>query len=94
MGPGLQTRRVCQVCRPVGIVGEMTDKEPSPGKLWNYRFSQPGGTVVETGEFKCDDTAETRARELSKSSESPIIIHRHSGHVDAWEYVTEVDERP
>jgi hypothetical protein len=72
----------------------MTDVEPSSRKLWSYRFSQPGGSVVETGDFSGNDTAETRARELSKSNETPIVIHRHSAHVDAWEYVTEVDERP
>ncbi len=72
----------------------MTDIKPSPDKLWRYQFSEPGGTVVETGELNGDEMAETRARELSKSNESPIVIRRHSGHVDAWEYVTEVDERP
>jgi hypothetical protein len=72
----------------------MTDVDPASRKLWLYRFSEPGEVVVETGEFSGDDTAETRARELSKSNDSPIVIKRHSGHVDAWEYVTEVDERP
>jgi hypothetical protein len=72
----------------------MTDVEPSFGRLWRYQFSQPGGTVLETGEFNGDDTAETRGRELSKSNASPIVVERHSRHVDAWEYVTEVDERP
>jgi hypothetical protein len=77
----------------VSIVGQMTDVEPSFARLWNYRFSQPDGTEVETAEFNGDDTAETRARELSKSNDAPIVIHRHSGHIDAWEYLTEVDER-
>jgi hypothetical protein len=72
----------------------MTDVEPSFDRLFRYQFSKPGGTVIETGEFNSDDTAETRGRELSKSSDSPIVVERHSGHVDAWEYVTEVDERP
>jgi hypothetical protein len=78
----------------VGIVESMTNAEPSPGTLWRYQFSQPGDTVVETGEFNGDDTAEARARELSKSKASPIVVKRHSAHVDAWVYVTEVDERP
>jgi hypothetical protein len=72
----------------------MTDAQPSPGTLWRYQFSEPGDTVVETGEFDGDDTAEARARELSKSNRSPIVVKRHSGHVDSWVYVTEVDERP
>ena len=72
----------------------MSDVQPSLGKLWNYRFSQSDGTEVETGEFENDESAETRAREISTSNEAPVVIHRHSGHVDAWEYVTEVDERP
>jgi len=72
----------------------MTDAGSSSGKLWRYQFSQPGGTVLETGEFNDDDSAEARGRELSKSNVSPVIVQRHSGHVEAWEYVTEVDERP
>jgi hypothetical protein len=72
----------------------MTEAEPSSGKLWRYQFSQPGDTVVETGEFSGDDTAEARARELSSSKASPIVVKRHSAHVDSWVYVTEVDERP
>jgi len=71
----------------------MNDVAASAGKLWSYRFSKPGGSVVGTGEFNGDDTAEARGRELSKSNDAPIVVHRHSGHVDAWEYVTEVDER-
>jgi hypothetical protein len=78
----------------VGILDTMTDVKPSFDRLLRYQFSQPGGTVVETGEFNGDDRAEARGRELSQSNASPIIVERHSGHVDAWEYVTEVDERP
>jgi hypothetical protein len=72
----------------------MTDAEPSSGRVWRYQFSQPGDTVVETGEFDGDDAAEARARELSQTNVSPIVIKRHSAHVDTWVYVTEVDERP
>jgi hypothetical protein len=71
----------------------MPNAEPSHGALWRYRFSQPGEIVVETGEFTSDDAAEARARELSTSTASPIVVKRHSAHVDAWVYVTEVDER-
>jgi hypothetical protein len=71
----------------------MNDIASSSGKLWSYRFSTPDGSALETGDFNGDDTAEGRGRELSKSNDTPIVIHRHSGHVDAWEYVTEVDER-
>jgi hypothetical protein len=72
----------------------MADAEPSPGALWRYQFSEPGDTVLESGEFKDDDTAEVRARELSKSKATPVVVKRHSAHVDSWVYVTEVDERP
>jgi hypothetical protein len=72
----------------------MTNAEPSQGALWRYQFSQPNETVVETGEFNGDDTAEAKARELSTSKGSPIVVKRHSAHVDSWVYVTEVDERP
>jgi hypothetical protein len=78
----------------VGIVERMTNAEPSQGALWRYQFSQPDETVVETGEFNGDDTAEAKARELSTSKGSPIVVKRHSAHVDSWVYVTEVDERP
>jgi len=71
----------------------MTEVEPSAGTMLSYRFSPPGGTVVETGDFSGDGTAEMRARDLSKSNDTPIVVHRHSAHVDGWEYVTEVDER-
>jgi hypothetical protein len=82
--------------RLVGNVKIMTDAdaEPSSAEHWRYQFSQPGDTVVEVGEFSGDDTAEARARELSQSKASPIIVKRHSAHVDSWVYVTEVDERP
>jgi len=72
----------------------MTDAEPSSSRLWRYRFSLPDETEVETSEFNGDDTAEACARDVSRSNNSPIVIHRHSALVDAWEYVTEVDERP
>jgi hypothetical protein len=71
----------------------MTDTEPSPGAVWRYQFSEPGETVLETGEFKSDEAAEAKARELSKSKGSPVVVKRHSAHVDSWVYVTEVDER-
>jgi hypothetical protein len=70
----------------------MTDAEPSSGRRSLYRFSRPGAIEIETGEFNGDDTAETRARELSKTNATPVIIRRHQ-HGDDWEYVTEVDER-
>jgi hypothetical protein len=72
----------------------MSDQESSAGRLWSYRFSQPGGTVVETGEFTGDDAAQGRGRQLSEANNAPIVVHRHSGHVDGWDYVDEVDERP
>jgi hypothetical protein len=77
----------------LGIVRDVTNGEPSSGKSWSYRFTQPGGPEVETSQFNADAAAETRGRELSKLHDTPIVIHRHSAHVDGWEYVTEVDER-
>jgi hypothetical protein len=77
----------------LGNVSEVTNAEPSSGKLWSYRFTQPGGPEVETSQFTADAAAEARGRELSTLHDTPIVIHRHSAHVDAWEYVTEVDER-
>jgi len=71
----------------------MTDLGPSSGQTWRYRFSQPGGVEIETHEFNDDDAAETHARELSKSKEVPVIVHRLHGDVD-WRYLTEADERP
>jgi len=72
----------------------MSDGESASGRLRNYRFSQADGTVIEAGAFDGEERAEDRARELSTSTNAPIVIQRHSAHVDAWEYVTEVDERP
>jgi len=71
----------------------MTDAEPPSGPLWTYRFSQPDGTEIETREFSGDATAESWGRELSESNNAAVVIRRHSRHVDAWEYVDEVDER-
>ncbi len=73
---------------------EMSNQPPSSGRLWTYRFSRPDGVEIETRTFNADTMAEAWARELSKSNKQAIVIHRHSQHVDAWEYVDEVDERP
>jgi hypothetical protein len=70
----------------------MTEAESSNGRLRRYRFRRPGAIELEIGEFDGDDRAERRARELSKSNTTPVIIHRHQ-HGDDWEYLTEVDER-
>jgi hypothetical protein len=72
----------------------MTNAEPSAGRAWRYQFSEPGGIEIETGEFSGDGAAEARGRQLSEAKGSPVIVKRHAGHVDAWDYVTEVDERP
>jgi len=71
----------------------MTDVDPSLDRLWNYRFTRPGGVEIEIKELDGDDTAETWAHELSRSSNSPVIIHRDEGGSD-WKYITEVDDRP
>jgi hypothetical protein len=70
----------------------MADTTPNPGPIHQYRFSLPGGEEIETDEFADDGAADTRARELSKAKDQPVIIHRLRGHVD-WEYVTEADAR-
>jgi hypothetical protein len=66
---------------------------PSAGRTWRYQLAEPDGTEIETGEFTGDEAAEAKAREVSKSRNDPVVVRRHSGHVDAWEYVVEVDER-
>jgi hypothetical protein len=70
----------------------MPDTTPNAGPARQYRFSLPGGEEIETNEFADDDAADTRARELSKAKDQPVVIHRLRGHVD-WEYVTEADAR-
>lgn len=62
-------------------------------KLWQYRFTRPDGSEVATPELPDDAAAETLARELSVAEGIPVVIHRHSAHVDSWEYVTEADGR-
>lgn len=64
----------------------------NPGPTHQYRFSLPGGEEIGTDEFADDGAADTRARELSKAKDQPVVIHRLRGHVD-WEYVTEADAR-
>lgn len=68
----------------------MTGQEP-PKRTWHYRFVQPGGVEIETGEFGGNDLAEAHARELSKAHHSPIIVEYHN--LVDWVYVTEADER-
>jgi len=64
-----------------------------PTHLWTYRFTDPQSGEIETAQLADDDAAEARARELSKSGNVTVRVERHSAHVDAWEYVTEADER-
>ena len=71
----------------------MTDQPGTAAHLWRYRFTKPDGSEVESIELVDDATAESHARELSSAGASPIRVHRHSGHVEDWEYVIEVDER-
>jgi hypothetical protein len=71
----------------------MTDPHPPSPGTWRYRFSLPeGGDEIEVQEFDGDESAEARARELSRARQAPIVIQRLHGHVD-WRYVTEADER-
>jgi hypothetical protein len=71
----------------------MTDAPAPWGPSWRYQFSAADGTEVATESFADDAAAEIWARERSRSDDIAIVIRRHSAHVDAWEYVTEVDER-
>ncbi len=71
----------------------MTDSEPSFDREWSYRFTQPDGTEITTRELKGDDDAEALARDLSKSSGIPVVVHRLQRLANSWEYVIEVDER-
>jgi hypothetical protein len=69
----------------------MTDKEPSSGRTWRYRFSLPEDVEIEIRELNGNDTAEDYARELSKARQAPITIQYHD--LVDWVYVTEVDQR-
>ena len=64
-----------------------------PDHLWTYRFTDPESGEIETAELADDTAAETRGRDLSKAGKVVVRVERHSAHVDAWEYVTETDER-
>jgi hypothetical protein len=71
----------------------MTDAQAPSGPSWRYRFTAADGTEIATDSFADDAAADTWARARSKADDIAIVIHRHSAHVEAWEYVTEVDER-
>ncbi len=71
----------------------MTESESSLGREWSYRFTQPDGVEIAVRDLNGDDTAETLARELSKSGDVPVIVHRLQRLANSWEYVAEVDER-
>jgi hypothetical protein len=62
-------------------------------KLWKYRFSEPGKGEIEMAELADDAAAKARAHDLSKAGNIEVKVERHSAHVEAWEYVTEADER-
>ncbi len=70
----------------------MTEPEPSV-REWSYRFTQPDGAQIAMRDLSGDESAETVARELSKSGGVPVIVHRLQKLANSWEYVTEVDER-
>ncbi len=68
------------------------------GRVWNYSFlvrseDEKFEAELEQHEFNGDDAAESWGRELSKKHNSPIVVKRHSAHVDAWVYVGEVGEK-
>jgi len=70
----------------------MSASGPASGRTWRYRFAGPEGTELEIAELASDEEAEVHARELSKREDVPVRVQRHD--LVAWEYVTEVDERP
>lgn len=70
----------------------MSTTGPAPARTWRYRFAGPGDAELEIAELASDGEAEAHARELSKREEAPVRVQRHD--LVAWEYVTEVDERP
>jgi hypothetical protein len=72
----------------------MTETGPSFGREWSYRFTRPDGLEIALRDLNGDDTAETLAKELSKSAGTPVIVHRLQRAASSWEYVAEVDERP
>ncbi|HET9070916.1 MAG TPA: hypothetical protein VFN60_03300 [Acidimicrobiales bacterium] len=57
-----------------------------------YRFTRPDADAEEL-DVDSDEAADAVARDRSRATGAPVTVHRHSSHVDAWEYVTEVDER-
>jgi hypothetical protein len=67
--------------------------QPSSAHGWKYQFTLGDGGEVATEILDGDATAQAHASEISRTRNVPIVVHRHSAHVDAWEYVTEVDER-
>ena len=70
----------------------MSTPGSTPARSWRYRFAGPGDAELEIAELAGDEEAEAHARELSKREEAPVRVQRHD--LVAWEYVTEVDERP
>ncbi|MDA8062289.1 MAG: hypothetical protein M0T80_07650 [Actinomycetota bacterium] len=60
-----------------------------------YRFATTDNAASDDDDRELDDdqAAEAYARERSRAEGSVITVHRHSAHVDAWEYVSEADER-
>jgi hypothetical protein len=71
----------------------MTDADATPGPVWSYRFIQPDETEIATKDLGSDGAAEAAARDLSKSTNTPVIVHRLQRAAGSWEYVIEVDER-
>ncbi|HET9129066.1 MAG TPA: hypothetical protein VFN73_13365 [Propionibacteriaceae bacterium] len=58
-----------------------------------YRFTTSGADTTDETDFAGDDDAQAHARDRSRTEGVVVTVHRHSGHVDAWEYVGEADER-
>ncbi len=71
----------------------MSASDPPSGREWSYRFTQPDGVEIATRDLNGDDSAESLARDLSKASGTPVIVHRLQRLANSWEYTVEVDER-
>ena len=50
--------------------GSMTDKEPSSGRTWRYRFSLTDGEEIEIREFSRNEAAEDPAGAVKGTTDS------------------------
>lgn len=70
----------------------MTDAAAAP--QWSYRFTRPDEAEIAVRDLGSDAAATAVARELSRSGNTPVVVHRLQKAANSWLYVSEVDERP